>query len=135
MTLRRTFVLTSDPIAARLYALLKQNWRAMADQGKPLAVTVAPYKARRTVDQNARLHAILTEIAEQAWVNGQQFAMESWKEFFKRRVLGPEEWVLPDGTTQERGRSTATLNTAEMADLQDKIEAYAVTELGVEFSQ
>lgn len=131
--MNRTLVLLNDTVAQALWALLKQNWRAMADQGKPLAVTVTEAKSKRSVEQNSRLHALLTEIAEQAWINGQRFTMEAWKEHYKREFLGVEEFALPDGTIEQRGRSTASLSVAEMADFMTRIECHSATELGVQF--
>jgi hypothetical protein len=131
--MNRTLVLRNENVAQALWALLKQNWRAMADQGKPLAVTVSEHKSKRSVEQNSRLHALLTEIAEQAWVNGRRFTMEAWKEHYKRSYIGIEEFELPDGKVEERGISTTTLDVGSFADFMTKIECHAAQELGVTF--
>lgn len=44
----RTFVLRADTHAQQLYAFLKANWRAMADQDRPLAVIIQEHKAKRS---------------------------------------------------------------------------------------
>lgn len=131
----RTFILRNDQHAQSLWAFLKGNWKAMADQGKPLSVTIAEHKARRNNEQNALLHALLQEIAEQAWVEGKQYDMETWKEFFRCTYIGTEEITLPGGKRLERGISTTTLSVHDFADFVTKIQAYAIDQLGVEFQQ
>lgn len=124
----RTFILRDDMNAAALWAFLKNNWKPMATDGKPLAVTVTPHKAKRSSDQNKRYWAILNEIAENAWINGQQFSAESWAEFFKGKFIGFEE--TPDG--RRIGISTTTLDVSEFNEYTTRIEVYAAAELGIE---
>jgi len=130
--LSRTFVLRVDSNANALYQFLKQNWRAMADAGKPISVTVTEYRERRSVDQNKLLHAVLKEISEQAFIDGKHYELEVWKEMVRRKFIGTEEIDLPDGTRYERGMSTSSLDVAEFSKLVDVVTAWAVTELGVE---
>ena len=113
-------------------AFVNANWRACADAGKPLSVTVAEHRARRTGEQNRFYWRALGDIAANAWVDGRQYDAESWHEHFKRTLLGVEEAVLPGGEVLTRGISTTTLSIAEMADYIDRITAYAVDELGIE---
>jgi NinB protein len=129
--LLRTFVLRGDVQAKSLWAFLKANWPSMAQQGKPLAVTVSEYKTKRSLEQNARYFGyVLKEVEAKAWVNGRQFDAEVWHEHMKRKILGCVE--LPNG--QLMGRSTAALSVAEFSEYMLKVEAYAATELGVELS-
>lgn len=131
-TLQRTFVLSGDTAANSLWAFLKSNWRVMAEQGKALAVVVTPYRAKRTNDQNAKLHAVLNDIAEQAWVGGKQYPMAAWKEHYREKFVGVEVMELPNGETRKQGRSTTELNVEEMAELITRIQADAAMEYGVE---
>lgn len=124
----RTFVLRDERNANALWVFLKSNWRALADENRPLAVTVAEHKAKRSVDQNKRYWAILNEIAEGAWIGGRQFSTEAWHEFFRAKFIGYEE--TPDG--RQIGMSTTTLSVAEFGDYMTRVEAYAAAELGVE---
>ncbi|QTD88800.1 recombination protein NinB [Burkholderia anthina] len=130
-----TFILRGDGHAKRLYEFLKANWRQMAAAGKPVAVTVYPYREKRTIDQNKKLHAMIREIAEQAWIDGRQYSEDSWKEIIRRTYIGVEEIDLPDGTRIERGISTTTLTVEEFAQLITVVQAWATTELGIEFSE
>lgn len=124
----RTFVLRQDAAAQGLWAFLKANWRSCAEQGKPLAVTVAHHKDRRSGRQNRLYWAVLNKIAEDGWLNGKRFSAEAWHEFFKGRFIGLEE--TPDG--RRTGISTATLDVAEFADYMTKIEVFAASDLGIE---
>lgn len=124
----RVFVLRGDIQAQSLWAFLRQNWKAMADQGKPLAVTITEHKSKRSGEQNKRYWSILNEIAEQAYVGGQRFSADAWHEHFKRKLIGAED--LPGGG--QIGISTTSLGVAEFAEYMTKVEAYAATELGVE---
>lgn len=125
----RTFVLRSDQQAQGLWAFLKANWRAFADRGVPLAITVTEHKSKRSIEQNKRYWALLNELAAAAWVGGRQFNAEAWHEYFKRKFIGYEE--LPGGETA--GISSTTLDVGEFSAYMERIEAHASTELGVEF--
>ena len=72
---------------------------------------------------------MLQEIAEQVWVDSKQFSMEIWKEYYKRMFLGVIE--LPNG--QIMAIPTRDLNTKECAEFMQKVEAHAISELGVIF--
>jgi len=128
MELHKVFILRGEAQAKALWAFLKANWQQMADEKRYLAITVTEWKNKRSVEQNKRLWKILNEIAESAWVNGDQYSADAWHEMFKRKFIGQEE--LPDGGIL--GISTTTLNVSEFGDYMTKIEAYAATELGLE---
>jgi hypothetical protein len=133
--MQRTFILRNDNFAQALWAFLRVNWKAFAEQGRPLAVTIAEHKAKRNAEQNKKLHAMLNEIAEQAWVDGRQYDSETWKEYYRRLLIGSEEITLPDGAVMERGISTTTLSVGECADFITQMQEDAQSRLGVEFSQ
>lgn len=126
----RTFVLRGDTNAQALWNFLKHNWRALADAGKPLAITVAEHRAKRSGEQNKRLWALLNEIAEQAMLDGKQYSAEAWHEHFKRTLIGVEE--LPGGGSV--GISTTKLNVEEFGAYMTRIEAYAAQNFGIEFT-
>lgn len=132
--MNRTFVIRSETLMQAVTAFIQSNAMPMLQQGKPMAVTVTEAKSKRSLEQNARLHALLQEIANNAWVEGRQFDMETWKEFFRREYIGVEEYELPNGKRSERGISTTTLSVGDFADLMTKIEQYAADHLAVEFS-
>jgi hypothetical protein len=125
----RSFILHDETFAARLHMHLKNNWRAMAAAGKPLEVIVREAKSKRSNEANKRYWALLSEIADGAYVDGKRFSKEAWHEHFARLYIGVEE--LPSGDT--KAISTTTLDVAAFGDYMTAIEAYAASELAVEF--
>lgn len=126
--MRRTFILREERNKAALYATLDANWRAMAEQGKPLAVDVHEHKDKRSVEANKYYWTLLRFIASNAWINGRQYSDEAWHEMFKGEFLGYED--LPNGN--RKPISSTVLNVSEFADYLRKIEQYATGELGLE---
>lgn len=62
-----------------------------ADAAKPLEVVIREEKKPRKPDQNALMWSgPLRDIAEQAWVCGNQFDVKTWHEHYKREYL-PDE--------------------------------------------
>lgn len=53
--------------------------RLPLDQDRPLRMVIDCPLPKRTIDQNAMLHATLTDIAEQVVWHGQKFPMMVWK--------------------------------------------------------
>ena len=110
-----------------LLAFLDQNWKAMADQGTPMAVTLTDAKAKRSTQANRYYWALLNQIAEDAWIEGRQYSAEVWHDYMKRRFIGSID--LPGGQTM--AESSASLNTAEFAKYTEQVEVCAAQELGV----
>lgn len=127
----RTFILHGDTQANALFAYLKANRAACAAAGEPLEVMVCKHKEKRRSVQNRLYWAILREISEQAMLGGKRFADEVWHEHFKRGLLGVID--LPNGGTM--GESTTRLSVTEFAEYVSNVQAYAVGELGVIFSE
>lgn len=102
---------------------------SMAMFPKPYAISIG--SPSRTAAQNRRYwgRGVLSQIAEQAAINGNKFSAEAWHEFLKRKFIGVDE--LPDGSVI--GKSSAKLTKAEFCDFCEEVEAYAATELGVFF--
>jgi hypothetical protein len=105
-------------------------------QGKPVTITAAP--ETRSTDQNALLHALLTDIAGRREWAGKKRDMEAWKRLFVAawlRAHGRGVEVLPalDGhgvdIVYER---TSKLTKDECGRLMEWIEAFA-SERGVVF--
>lgn len=130
MSLSALFVLRDESDANRLHAFLRSNWRALAAAGRPLAVSVAEHKAKRSNAANRYYWATLNEIAAGAWVDGKQYSADAWHCWFKGRFIGSEE--LPGGGS--RPLSSASLNAEEFANYVQRVEQYATDELGVELA-
>lgn len=127
--MNKTFVIHQESIINNVSLLLSQNWKQFKERDEVLEVTISIHKTKRNLEQNKLLHAMLSEIASQAWVNGRQYNSETWKEFFKRKFLGVVE--LPND--QEMAVSTSKLKVKAFAEFVQQVEAYAVSELLVCF--
>lgn len=128
--LQRTFIVRDREAAARVAAFVQAN----VSPSRPLAVVVTEPRARRSLEQNDALHAIIREIAREAYVDGKQYSASAWKEFFRERFIPGERVELPDGRAVMRQRSTTELSVAEMSELIEAIRAYAAHNLGLELA-
>jgi len=105
------------------------------------ARTVATLKGvKRSIPQNSRLWAMLTDVARQAdWPvgSGIKRTTEQWKDLFSGAVKAAASGleVVPglEGGFMILGLRTSEMSKAEMTDLQDYIEAWG-TQHGVVFS-
>jgi hypothetical protein len=123
-----TFVLRAPEHAHKLIAFLKENAGEQARIGQPLVVTVEAYAAKRSGEQNRRLWALLTDIAEQAVIEGKRFSKESWFEHLKSEFAPKQEG--PHGLV---AMSTTQMTKQQFADFMTRVEIAAVQTLGVEF--
>lgn len=90
--------------------------------------------SRRTLPQNARMWAMLTDIASQVQWHGARLAPEDWKLVFMD-ALKREQRLVPsiDGSGfVSLGWSSSDLSKAEMGDLMELISAFGA-EHGVKF--
>ena len=122
--------LTKDnkrPLMTTIY----NNLGVWLESNAELEVCIRPYNSKRSVEQNRRLWKIYGELADKAWVNGRRFSMETWHEYCKGMFLGYELKAMPDGTEVKMPISTTTLNTAEMTDYQNRLQAWAAGNFGL----
>lgn len=95
---------------------------------KPWAITIEPYKKRRSLSQNALMWKWLEEVVAHVHeTTGQD--KEDIHEFFKRQFLTPK--VNEVFGVVVKTWSTKELKTAEMSTYLDKIYAWVTTELGL----
>lgn len=100
-----------------------------------------PQEPKRTDDQNARLHAMLGDIAKQRKWMGQQLSIDDWK-----RLL-VDAWARQEGRHAARvvpsldgqgvvtlGAQTRTMGVRDMASLIESIYAWG-SEQGVQWSE
>lgn len=102
----------------------------------PWGTRITFQEAKRTTDQNARMWAMLTEVARQVKWHGQRLSADDWKLVFMA-ALGSELRLVPnlDGTGfVQLGRSSSDLSVAEMGDLMELIAAFGARE-GVTFAE
>jgi hypothetical protein len=93
-------------------------------------------EAKRTTDQNARLWAMLTDVATQLTWHGQKLSTEDWKLVFLD-ALKREMRMVPNINGNgfvNLSRSSSDLSKAEFSDFMEIIAAFGA-EHGVVFAE
>jgi hypothetical protein len=101
----------------------------------PWGTRITFQEAKRSSDQNAKMWAMLTEVARQVQWHGQRLSADDWKLVFLA-ALKTELRIVPnlDNTGfVQLGRSSSDLSVSEMADLIDLIAAFGARQ-GVVFA-
>jgi len=114
-------------------------WRSLfAEQVKPL--TFAGHKLRlsvkretRSTQQNARLWAMLEDVATQVQWHGRWLSKEDWKHIFSAALKKQDAVPGLEGGFVVLGQSTSRMTVKEMGDLMTLMEAFGA-ERGVRFS-
>ena len=125
MTEKITFALT--------HAQARQN-AAQAVMQAPDGYFVTLKAATRSLEQNARLWAMLTEISRQVVWHSRKLTPEEWKHVFTAALSKQD--VVPgiDGGFVVLGKATSKMTKSEMAELQTLMEAFGAQQ-GVVFGE
>lgn len=102
----------------------------------PAGTRVEYKEAKRSLPQNDRMWAMLTDIASQATHNGRRYSTDQWKVLFMH-ACGREVQFLPalDGSTFiPWGQSSSDLSKSEMTDLIEFMFAWGAAN-GVVFQE
>lgn len=125
-------------IAQQVAPFCKAMWANGVDR---LAVTVEPEDDAKTVQQGRFLWGVVySEIAHQAKVGGVRFTSDAWHNLFKRMYL-PRKKVTERVAGRKRPVVYTTLGSTKgmkvkpMSKYIEQVIAYAVTDLGVKFSE
>lgn len=131
-------------MATRRFFLRNKQIRAVAleaiqavelNEDKPMVVELKPLT--RSLPQNAKLHAMLTDIAKQGTFNGEKQTLETWKMIFVSghtiATGGQAGLTLGlEGEIINLRESTANMSVSRMASLIEYITAWGVAN-GVKF--
>jgi len=123
-----------EPVQARkaLDGAIWTQLKAHLMAGRRMVVEVKP--ETRSLEQNARLWAMLTEISQQVDWYGKRLTPTDWKMVFSASLRKLDVVPNLDGTGfVALGLSTSKMSRREMAELQELMEAFAA-ERGVRFS-
>lgn len=101
----------------------------------PLGTRVEFKRTKRTLPQNDRMWAMLTDVAEQVPYHGMKLTPDDWKLIFLDG-LGRELRIVPnlDGTGFVNLSRSSDLSVGEMSDLMELISAWGA-EHGVTFHE
>lgn len=128
----RTIVTLYNPVQA--HQVLKDVWphiKALLMAGHRLVLEVKP--ETRSLSQNARLWAMLTDVSEQVEWYGRKLTPDDWKHVFTAALSKQD--VVPGigGGFVVLGKATSKMTKSEMAELQTLIEAFGA-QRGVKFT-
>lgn len=106
--------------------------KALLQAGHRLVLEVRP--ETRSLAQNRRLWAMLTEISRKVDWYGQRLTPEDWKDVFSAALK--RQKVVPglDGGFVICGQSTSRMTRTEMADMQMLMEQFAA-ERGIDLGE
>jgi hypothetical protein len=127
--------------AHRVAKLAYEKAQALIADGKEVRIRAEEAEDTRSLQQNAFYWAVvLREISEQARIDGQAWAAEAWHEYGKRTFLGYEfkRTVIAGRkrkAVSKQLRSTTKLSVKRMSEYLEKLMAFAVIDLGVQFSK
>lgn len=115
MTERRVFTLAHPQARANAIEAIRQAPDGYRVEVKP---------QNRTLEQNARMWAMLTELSRQVVWHGQQLTAENWKDVLTAALM--RQQVVPgvDGGFVVLGTSTRRMTKGEMAELIELITAF-----------
>ncbi len=122
-----------NPVQAHT-AMTKSIWPKLKGAliaGQRMVLEIKP--ATRSLEQNARLWAMLSDISKQVDWYGRKLTPDDWKHVFSAALKKQD--VVPglDGGFVVLGLSTSKMTKSEMCDLQTLMEAFGA-EKGVRFS-
>lgn len=132
--LYREFTLSGPAVWHLLKELVREHARAYIEKGTPLRIVVTSEDRRRTTESNGFYWGVvLRAIAEQAWVNEQQFNADTWHEYYANLYCPRVDVALPTGEIFSRRKSTSEMGQKEFTDYVTRVQANAATEHGVQF--
>lgn len=131
MTQRMTVTMFSAQQGHQQLLSVWTQAKAMLIAGNRMVLTLAP--ETRSIAQNARLWAMLTDISQQVNWYGRKLTPEEWKHVLSASLKKQD--VVPgiDGGFVVLGLSTSKMTRAEMSDLQTLMEMFGAQQ-GVRFS-
>lgn len=95
-------------------------------QTAPVGTVVTFKKATRTIPQNDRFWAMLTDVARQATHNGRRYPAETWKALFMQAHGYEVQFMMGlQGEPFPMGFRSSKLTKDQMTELMDFIEAWS----------
>ncbi len=119
--MKQKFILQPEPHKSRTNCI-----RAILDAPNGMVVTIE--EPTRTIEQNAKLWAMLNEVSKQVDWYGNKLSDEDWKHVFTAALK--KQKVVPglDGGFVVCGSSTRAMSTKDIAELIELIQAFGSQE-------
>lgn len=81
-------------------------------------------ETKRTIPQNDRMWALLSDISTQLVWHGRRYSTDDWKDYFTHALNGGRWMPAEDGGMVPIGHHTSDMGRQEHSMLQDIIEAF-----------
>lgn len=134
MTLHREFVLDNPQRWTAAQSFVESNREAMVQAKNPLRLIVTTEESKRNAEQNKYYwKAVITQIADQVWIEGKQYSKEAWHEMAARKFGVCKDVELPSGEVVIKRLSTSEMKVKEFAEYIEQVMSWAASELGVIF--
>lgn len=134
--LYREFVLNGPAVWQLFKELIREHAKAYIERGTPIRLIVTTEERRRTVESNAfYFGVVLRDIAEQVFIEGRQFDIDTWHTYYAEKFCPKTEVVLPSGEIFLRRKSTSEMGQREFTDYVTRVQADAANEHGVSFGE
>lgn len=98
----------------------------------PVVVTLS--RPRRSLDQNAKMWAMLTDISRQVTWHGVKLSPTDWKHLVTASVFGIKMVPGLDGGFVALGKATSRMTKSQLSDVVEALYAFGA-EQGVEWSE
>lgn len=133
MTDKQVFYLRNEQVRSNCQAFIQG---LLTDDKKPLVVKIQPIT--RSLEQNSKLHALLSDISKQCEFNGKKRDIDTWKMIMvsahKIATGGQAEMVIGlEGEVINLRESTAQMSVKRLASLIEYITCWGVQN-GVRFN-
>lgn len=129
----KSFFLRSNQVRSNCLEFIRE---LPTDEKNPLVVKIQPMT--RSLEQNAKLHAMLSDISKQCEFNGKKRNIDTWKVIMvsAHKIATGEKAEMAIGLEGEvinLRESTAQMSVKRLASLIEYIQAWGV-ENGVKFN-
>lgn len=133
MEIKKQFFIRSNQVRLNCIEFIKE---LPTDDKRPLVVKIQPMT--RSLEQNSKLHALLSDISKQCEFNGKKRDIDTWKMIMvsahKIATGGQAEMVIGlEGEVINLRESTAQMGVQRLASLIEYITAWGA-ENGVKFN-
>lgn len=133
MTDKQTFFLRNEQVRSNCQSFIQD---LPTDDKKPLVVKIQPIT--RSLEQNSKLHALLSDISKQCEFNGKKRDIDTWKMIMvsahKIATGGQAEMVIGlEGEVINLRESTTQMSVKRLASLIEYITSWGVQN-GVRFN-
>ncbi len=123
----RKVIIRNETLRARAIEMIQEH---RIDPEKPVSVTLAPYKCKRSRDQNDYYWKLVSDIANfmgEEGKTGREYVSMMMKQEFLNPITKTE---LPSGDIYVTFSSTADMTVKELAEFCEMVERWAVQTLG-----